>query len=100
MTSYILVSEPNADWDVEAVFTWYEKEKTGLGWEFLDELQAAFDRIAEDPFKYRVIRREIRRSLTHRFPYAIYFSVESNVVVVLAVLHTRRNPAVWKRRTI
>lgn len=98
MTSYLLVSEPNADWDVETAFHWYEKEKTGLGWEFLDELQTTFDRIADDPFKYRVIRREIRRSLTRRFPYAIYFSVESNVIVVLAVLHTRRDPRAWQRR--
>jgi len=33
-----------------------------------------------------------------RFPYAAYFAVESDVVVVLAVLHVSRDPAEWQRR--
>jgi hypothetical protein len=38
MTTYRLVAEPAADVDVEAVFGWYENERSGLGLEFLDEL--------------------------------------------------------------
>jgi plasmid stabilization system protein ParE len=48
--------------------------------------------------KYVELRSGIRRALTKRFPYAIYFSVEGTVIVVLAVLHAARNPAAWQRR--
>ncbi|MFY9609511.1 MAG: hypothetical protein WAU45_12960 [Blastocatellia bacterium] len=37
------------------------------------------------------------RAITRRFPYAIYFSVEDEVIV-FAVLHTARDPAEWQRR--
>lgn len=39
------------------------------------------------------LRSGIRRALVHRFPYAVYFAVEDDVVVVLAVLHASRDPA-------
>jgi plasmid stabilization system protein ParE len=71
------------------LFYWYEAEEPGLGIEFLDELRAAYDRIAEGPFKYQELRSGVRRALTRRFPYSIYFSVEGDVIVVLAVLHVR-----------
>jgi hypothetical protein len=36
--------------------------------------------------------------LLHTFPYAAYFRVSDEVVVVLAVLHLRRNPKTWRAR--
>ena len=99
MSEYRLVSEPQADLDIEAVFNWYEKEQPGLGIEFLDELRATYDRIVAGPFKYQHLRSGIRRALLRRFPYAVYFAVEQTVIVVLTVLHASRDPAEWQRRT-
>jgi len=93
-----LVSEPQADRDIEATFHWYENEQPGLGLQFLDELRASYDRIVEGPLKYQELRSGIRRALLRRFPYAIYFTVDGDVIVVLAVLHARRDPAEWQRR--
>ena len=42
-------------------------------------------RIEDGPLKYQVLRSGIRRAMTRRFPYAIYFSVEEKVIVVLAI---------------
>jgi toxin ParE1/3/4 len=66
--------------------------------EFLDQLGTAYDRIADDPFKYQDLESGIRRALLRRFPYAVYFAVERDVVVILAVLHVSRDPAEWQRR--
>lgn len=98
MTTYRLVAEPAADQDVEAAFEWYQSEREGLGLEFLDELRAAYGRVSEGPLKYREIRSGIRRALLRRFPYAVYFSVEPDTVVILAVLHAHRDPAAWQGR--
>ncbi len=98
MTEYRLVAEPWVDLDVAAAFDWYEHEHPGLGLEFLDELRTTYDRIADGPLRYRELRSGIRRALVRRFPYAVYFAVEADVVVVLAVLHVSRNPAEWQRR--
>jgi toxin ParE1/3/4 len=72
---YHLFSDVAADADIEAAFDWYESEQTGLGLEFLDEVRAAYTRILDGPFKYQELRPGIRRTLTRRFPYGIYFSV-------------------------
>ena len=69
-----------------------------MGLDFVNELRAAYDRIADGPLKYQDLRSGIRRALLRRFPYAVYFSVEVDVVVVLAVLHVSRDPAEWQRR--
>ncbi len=98
MTEHRLVSEPRADLDVAAAFEWYENERAGLGHEFLDELRATYDRVADGPLKYQHLRSGIRRALVHRFPYGVYFAVEDDVIVVLAVLHASRDPAEWQRR--
>ena len=93
-----MISEPPADLDVEAAFEWYENERPGLGLEFLDELRASYNRIADGPLKYQELRGDIRRALLRRFPYAVYFAIEGDIVVVVAVLHASRDPEEWQRR--
>ena len=98
MTAYRLVAEPRADLDIAAAFEWYEMEQAGLGQEFLAELRATYDRVADAPLQYQHLRSGIRRALLRRFPYALYFAVEGDVGVVLTVLHASRDPAEWQRR--
>jgi toxin ParE1/3/4 len=98
LTEYGLLSEPRADLDVEAAFAWYENERLGLGLEFLDELRAAYHRITNGPFGYPDVRSGIRRALLRRLPYAVYFAIDEEIVLVIAVLHVSRDPAEWQRR--
>lgn len=98
MSLYRIEAEPSVEADIETAFVWYEGEQPGLGREFLEELRAAYQRIVDGPFKYEDLRSGIRRALAKRFPYAIYFSVEGEVIVVAAVLHAARDPAEWQRR--
>jgi len=98
VTEYRLVAEPRVDLDVAAAYQWYENEEPGLGLAFLDQLLATYDRIATGPLQYQDLRTGIRRALLRRFPYAVYFAVEGDFVVVLAILHVSRDPAEWQRR--
>ena len=98
MKRYHFLSDVAADADIEAAFEWYESEQLGLGLEFLDEVRAAYTRILDGPFKYQELRIGIRRAITRRFPYAIYFSVEDDLILVIAVLDTARDPAQWQFR--
>lgn len=96
MTEYRLLAEPRADLDVAATFDWYETEQAGLGEEF--ELRATYHRVADGPLAYQDLRSGVRRALVRRFPYAVYFAVEGEVIVVLAVLHVGRDPTEGHRR--
>lgn len=98
MNRYELLSDVASDADLEAAFDWYESEQPGLGFEFLDEVRAVYDRILDGPFKYQELRSGIRRALTRRFPYAVFFSIEDDFIVILAILDTARDPAEWQSR--
>jgi len=98
LTEYRLVAAPRVDLDVAATYQWYENEQPGLGLEFLDQLRTTYDQVATGPLQYQDLRAGVRRALLRRFPYAVYFAVEGDFVVVLAVLHASRDPAEWQRR--
>jgi plasmid stabilization system protein ParE len=95
---YQIEAEPAVEADIEAAFDWYELEEPELGFEFLEELRAAYLRILDSPLAYQELRSSMRRALTRRFPYAVYFSIEDNIIIVVAVLHTARDPAEWQLR--
>jgi len=94
-----IVVRPAAAADIDQAFLWYEGQRAGLGHEFLAAAQGSIDSIAQHPLTYPIVRRNTRRALLRRFPYAIYFRVYDEVVVVVACMHGRRNPRRWQVRT-
>jgi hypothetical protein len=72
-----------------AAAQWYNERQLGLGEKFVREVDQAIVRILENPLAFPVIlrRHEVRRVLTKRFPYRIFFSLKDDAVVVHAVLH-------------
>jgi plasmid stabilization system protein ParE len=54
----------------------------------------------EHPEAYPVLHRDTRRVLiAERFPYAIFYRIYGDTVVVVACLHAKRDPRRWQRRT-
>lgn len=88
-----------AEQDLTEAALWYEEQSPGLGGQFLDEVLAAFMRIAESPRLYPDIYREVRRGMMRRFPFGIYYRVDSEGVLVIAVMHGSRHPRRWKSRS-
>ncbi|MEE8441385.1 MAG: type II toxin-antitoxin system RelE/ParE family toxin [Spirochaetia bacterium] len=94
-----LIIRPNAEAEMAEAQGWYESRSPGLGADFLLSVDAGLQAIARNPLRFPVVYRDVRRALTKRFPYQIFFVVEDDRVVVLAVFHARRNPSVWQGRT-
>jgi plasmid stabilization system protein ParE len=93
-----MIIRPEAETDLANARDWYERQRTGLGAAFLLCVEEVLERIARTPEMYRVGYHDIRRALTRRFPYAVYYRIVDNAVVVLGVLHTRRDPREWQSR--
>ena len=89
---------PEAELDALEAASWYEGERADLGTEFLDELRTTFSRIEEGPQRFPVVFREVRRAILHRFPFGVFFIIESDSVIVLAITHLRRHPSAWQKR--
>jgi toxin ParE1/3/4 len=93
------IVRPAAAADIDEAFLWYEGQRPSLGHDFLAAAQTLIDAVAEHPLRYPVVRRNTRRALLRRFPYAIYYRVYEDTVVVVACMHGRRSSKRWQSRT-
>jgi len=89
---------PEAEADLAEAFQWYERERPGLGAEFIEAIEAVVQSIESSPLRFPVLHLAARRALAQRFPYAVFFVAEGEVVTVLAIIHQARDPERWKGR--
>jgi toxin ParE1/3/4 len=99
MIRNVVVRQPALD-DITEAVAWYETQSSGLGEELLEQIIGALERVKAKPELFRIIRREgeVRRVLTDRFPYRIFFSVANDTIYVHAVLHGARDDRLWRGR--
>jgi plasmid stabilization system protein ParE len=93
-----LVIRPEAQLDLDEAAFWYDDQKPGLGELLTEELAILLERITDHPLQFPQIGQDVHRGLLHRFPYAVYFLLADESVVILALLHQHRNPGIWKAR--
>ena len=89
--SYTFFFKPEIEDDLIDIYSWYEEKSIGLGEEFLRLFYAQLNEIWRHPVSF-MSKGIFRRSLMRRFPYAIYFIIEENIILVLGTFHTSRNP--------
>ena len=77
---------------------WYQSKRPGLGDEFIVEIERCVTLIAAQPQLYAEVHKRIRRLIVRRFPYSIYFRLETQRIAVLAIFHGSRDPLIWQRR--
>jgi len=83
--------------DIESGRRFYEGQQAGLGDYFLDSLFSDIDSL----LLYAGIHQKVfgyYRTLSRRFPYAIYYRVEQEEIQVWRVLVCRQNPASIAKR--
>ena len=96
--SRAIVFREAAHWEFDEAFDWYESERSGLGSEFVAEVQAALDRIVAAPDSPAIVLADIRRRAVRRFPYSIYYRAHADRIEVIAVFHGSRDPKTWHDR--
>jgi plasmid stabilization system protein ParE len=97
--NYVPVFRPIVQQEMDEAYDWYEIQRPELGDEFLECVSQQVHLICQAPEAYRIIYRDVRRALVKRFPYAIYYRIISSRIIIIAVIHTRRNPKKIKSRT-
>ena len=83
---------PEIEEDLISGFTWYEDKARGLGEEFLRIFYASSNYLARNPLIYKEVYGDFRRLLLRRFPYAVYFVIENDEVIVVGLFHCARSP--------
>lgn len=96
--SYNLLFRRQAQGDLQRAAKWYEKQRAGLGREFVLDVETVLKRIVENPFLNQEIYRKVRRAIARRFPYGIFYWIDQADIVVFAIVHLHRDPASWQDR--
>ena len=97
--TYKVIVRPEAAREIQEAFDWYEGCSEGLGLQFLRVADACLSSVQRNPTAYQVVHEQVRRALLRKFPYAIFYLIREDTIVVLACFHVKRSPADWQRRT-
>ncbi len=93
-----IIVRPLADADARDAKAWYAGRSSEAAERFVDALAATVSLISDHPYAFQRVDEATRRAVLRRFPYAVYYRVTEEAVIVLAV-HGRQDPAHWKTRT-
>ncbi len=95
---YSIVFKPEVYDNLKAAYDWYESQRAGLGEDFILTLEESYAKITRSPKQYQQVYKSVRRKLVRRFPYGIFFLIRKDTIIVLAILHTKREPKKWRER--
>ncbi len=89
---------PEARIELNEAVDYYEEQRSNLGLEFFEEVQATIQRVLNFPNAWSPLSASTRRCLTNRFPYGVIYQVKLDEVRIIAIAHQKRKPGYWMRR--
>lgn len=92
------IFKPAAQRELDQAFDWYEKQETGLGDRFAEEVRTAARLVCEKPDLHPIIYRDVRAQRVRIYPYRLIYRVRAAKIICLAVHHDRNDPEIWRRR--
>jgi len=90
---------PQVASEIKASYTWYQQQTEGLGDDFLDELEMAYQAIISFPQTWPFFQKGFRRYLLARFPFSVIYREYNDNIYIVAVMHHSRKPDYWSVRT-
>lgn len=79
--------------DIDIAMEWYDMQRKGLGGEFLDCLELVIQNILDNPESFAVRYKNVRGGVLRKFPYTVFYTIESKAIIVHAVFHSRLAPS-------
>jgi toxin ParE1/3/4 len=89
---------PEALDEYESAASYYAERNDELQLRFIESIENSIKRILEALTRWRVIDEDVRRCIAHVFPYAILYTIEADLILVVAVMHFSLEPGYWKHR--
>ncbi|MBU2466978.1 MAG: type II toxin-antitoxin system RelE/ParE family toxin, partial [Bacteroidetes bacterium] len=72
----------------------------GLGKRFTAEVRENVHFIRQNPKASNIRYKNVRTTILNIFPFMVHYTIDekNKTIIVSAVLHTCRNPELWKNR--
>ena len=98
MSRLSLEFHPDARADVLEAYDWYADRSQIAADAFQEEIKRAGIAIQRNPLLWGNYLFGTRRYLLKRFPYIVVYRLAEDRIEIIAVVHGRRRPGVWKDR--
>lgn len=86
--SYEFLYEDRVDHDIDEALEYYSFKNIELVRDFLHRIEEAKQTILNSPKGFEVKYADsVRTVLLKQFPYHLYYTIDQNFIVVLAILH-------------
>ena len=82
--------------DIKEAAEWYVQQSAGLGVRFKSPVIKQVDMLSSNAFHHAVRYDEVRCFKINKFPFNIHYTITGEEIHVFAVIHTSRNPEIWK----
>ena len=93
-----LIFHPDVSSEIKASYNWYQEQAVGLGEDFLNELEPAYQVIIEFSGAWPIFQNGFRRFLLSKFPFSIIYRENEDTIYIVAVMHNSRKPGYWLKR--
>ena len=95
---YVLTIRLEAELDIVEAYGYYENCRVGIGMDFVLCVEEALERITRNPMHYEEVHKGVRRAITRRYPYGIFYVVVESNIMVIAVMNNARATSRWQGR--
>lgn len=76
----------------------YTEQRVEVAQAFINAIEDAVYRIRESPTRYPASDEDTRRYMVRRFPFGVFYTIEQDYILILAIVHCSREPGYWKNR--
>ena len=74
---------------------YYNEQKFGLGFEFIQEVRQGVERVCKEPSIWPEIHKNLQRYYLDRFPFQLIYRIKNQNLEIIAIAHNKKRPRYW-----
>ena len=88
----LIIFHPEAENDLNSTIDFYNRKVSGLGLEFLEEIERVINLIDKKPDRWLVLKYWGRRYVVKQFPYSIFiFLIQIEFMLLLLLIKSKNH---------
>lgn len=87
-----------AEVDFDKSFEFYFEDSPKVADTFFKQINHSFENIIQNPNSFPIAYKDARKYIVKKFPFVIYFRIADDIIQIIAIFHTSRNPEIWNER--
>jgi plasmid stabilization system protein ParE len=85
-----------ANHELTAAARWYRRRSPQAARRFKNAIRQASSQVQKHPDAWEMWDPPFRRYFLRSFPFALVYTEEEQTILIIAVMHLRREPGYWK----